>query len=85
MQQTLVLLFAICLNSCFGKTSKDLLSNQEAIDNFFKHKETLEQIRELTTYTSINEIAKTFDTLLDSNLWVIYGQKLEYLRIKQLA
>lgn len=73
MQQTLVLLFVICLSSCFGKTSKDLPSNQDAIESFFKHKETLEKIRELTTYTTINEISKTFDTLLDSNLWVIYG------------
>lgn len=45
MRETLVLLFIICLSSCFGKTSKDLPTDQEAIENFLKHKETLEQIR----------------------------------------
>lgn len=45
MRQTLVLLFIICLSSCFGKTSRDLPRIEEAIENIQKHRQKLEQIR----------------------------------------
>lgn len=67
MRKTLVLLFIICLSSCFGKTSRDLPRIEEAIENFQKHRQKLEQIRDLVLSNSKYELSGELEDLLEES------------------
>lgn len=57
----------VCLSSCFGKTSQDLPSDEEAIENFRKHRQKLEQIRELVLSNLKYELSERLDDLLEES------------------
>lgn len=52
MRESLALSLLLLLTSCWGPTSRDLPSDQEAIDHFKQHKELFEQIKYLALATS---------------------------------
>lgn len=67
MRRAILLLLIASLSSCFGKTSRDLPRDEEAVENFRKHRQTLEQIKDLVLSDPKYEESNELEDLLEES------------------